>query len=692
MDCLDRFLWTYQKKEDEMDSHGTPQSCRGLDPCRFWVDFARDPSVPSVQAPVQAFLHKFVENSVKERVVLGPEERAMVRTLNSAYSVIEVWRRLVAAADFKVLRGGRKALRKKEKYLEADRLFLKWEQEGERREGPAYLIVQWILLKLSPALNLEINTLYVKVEATAADIILILLALYQRAEDIPAPPLTRVSFHAAVLLGSTGGFRPGSLMNTKCRQYTLSVVSDPDDRTQTRIIVTPNIGRNKVKTTQMTCKYRKQKSVAYSTTLVPYPVLCLASLVIARAVEMDALAISFESAHDLLHRPVLGKTDRIDIPWKEEFLDKPLFPLAYPVFYELWMRCLLVIGCRKTIRPYAPRTLHSQLTRIAESLSSALRNYVMSHSGAIFENDYQTGVVRPNLAALAYGPKAVRRDETLFNDLRNMSLTRDEGAPISVSKEQISKFRERRDIAKFRDEIQASTDQGEKKRLHRQIRTTIETCIKLQLDADRQAYFKAADRLRLQGLEPEPTPGAGGPGMAAPVAALLSRPGPREDGELLTVGTSVSERYIDAQLLHLSSIALSVPRLVPKAAAASKPQRAPRVPETAAASKPQRDSCCFVCSKGFTTALALRGTSGIPILLTVRLTSLSLVASASALGRQRLSSTARHSGAIPWPHPHTKRQSRCQPSGSSVKFAVDLSSMRGTHGIYEYSPRPHEPD
>ena len=66
------------------------------------MDFARDPSDAGVQAPVQAFLHKYVENSVKERVMLGPEERAMVRTLNSAYSVIEVWRRLVASADFKV--------------------------------------------------------------------------------------------------------------------------------------------------------------------------------------------------------------------------------------------------------------------------------------------------------------------------------------------------------------------------------------------------------------------------------------------------------------------------------------------------------------------------------------------------------------------------------------------------------------
>ena len=222
---------------------------------------------------------------------------------------------------------------------------------------------------------------------------------------------------------------------------------------------------------------------------------------------------------------------------------------------------------------------------IAESLSSALRNYVMSHSGAVFENDYQTGVVRANLHGLAFGPNAVRRDEELFSNLRNMTLTRDEGAPISVSKEEVAKFRERKDIAEFRAPIQASTDRIEKKRLYCQINSTIEACTRLQLEADLQAYFKEADRLHLQGIEPEPTPGTGGPGRAAPVADLLARLSLRDEHESLTVDKTVSERYINAQLRHLSSITPSVPRQVSKTAAA--------------ASKAQRDTCCFVYSKGF---------------------------------------------------------------------------------------------
>ncbi|KAM7217626.1 hypothetical protein V8F06_007010 [Rhypophila decipiens] len=119
----------------------------------------------------------------------------MVRTLNSAYSVIEVWRKLIRAADFKVLRGERKALRGRTIYQGANRLFLRWEQEGEKRDGPACLMIQVLdSPKLSPKLNSEINSLYVKVKATAADLIAILLALYQRAEDIPATPLTRILF------------------------------------------------------------------------------------------------------------------------------------------------------------------------------------------------------------------------------------------------------------------------------------------------------------------------------------------------------------------------------------------------------------------------------------------------------------------------------------------------------------------
>jgi hypothetical protein len=99
----------------------------------------------------------------------------------------------------------------------------------------------------------------------------------------------------------------------------------------------------------------------------------------------------------------------------------------------------------------------------------------MSHSGAVFEQKYQTSVVRPNLASIAFGPKAVRPDEDLFNDLRNMTQTRDEGAPISVSEEQIAKWEERMDVTELRAQIRASTDKSEKRRLRCRITSIIDT-------------------------------------------------------------------------------------------------------------------------------------------------------------------------------------------------------------------------
>ncbi|KAL2192733.1 hypothetical protein P885DRAFT_64673 [Corynascus similis CBS 632.67] len=138
--------WT-KKNEGEIDSSSTSQ-----------MNFARDPKALEVQAPVKAFLHTYVESSYQERVVLGPEERAIVRTVNCTFSVIEVWRRLIVAADFKVLRSERAALRRRENYLEADRLFLKWPQEGEKRDRPAYTIVK----SLSVELKLEMNSLYTR--------------------------------------------------------------------------------------------------------------------------------------------------------------------------------------------------------------------------------------------------------------------------------------------------------------------------------------------------------------------------------------------------------------------------------------------------------------------------------------------------------------------------------------------------
>lgn len=109
---------------------------------QHWLAFARTPSSVVIQAPFRTFLEWYVEESIEERIVLGPEERATCRTLNHAYSLIEIWRRLVAAADYKVLRLERLALRKENKFDQANALVLKHDQKDDHREGPAYVIAR----------------------------------------------------------------------------------------------------------------------------------------------------------------------------------------------------------------------------------------------------------------------------------------------------------------------------------------------------------------------------------------------------------------------------------------------------------------------------------------------------------------------------------------------------------------------
>lgn len=85
---------------------------------------------------------------------------------------------------------------------------------------------------------------FVKKEATAEDVALVLRTLWTRAEDIPCDPVTRVSFHNTLLLGAICGFRPGVLENLKYRQVTLEVVRDPTTQ-RNRIVATFIVRQNK---------------------------------------------------------------------------------------------------------------------------------------------------------------------------------------------------------------------------------------------------------------------------------------------------------------------------------------------------------------------------------------------------------------------------------------------------------------
>lgn len=86
--------------------------------------------------------------------------------------------------------------------------------------------------------------MFVKKEATAEDIALILQTLWQRAEDIPCKPITRLSFHAMLLLAATGGFRPGVVENVKYRQVSVQVIRHPKTQ-EKRLVATFTLQQNK---------------------------------------------------------------------------------------------------------------------------------------------------------------------------------------------------------------------------------------------------------------------------------------------------------------------------------------------------------------------------------------------------------------------------------------------------------------
>ena len=67
------------------------------DPESIWLDFCRGYEEP--KAFVRAFLRDYVESSVRKVPTLGPEEVQMERTVNSASSVTDRWRRLTAYVD-----------------------------------------------------------------------------------------------------------------------------------------------------------------------------------------------------------------------------------------------------------------------------------------------------------------------------------------------------------------------------------------------------------------------------------------------------------------------------------------------------------------------------------------------------------------------------------------------------------------
>lgn len=72
--------------------------------------------------------------------------------------------------------------------------------------------------------GLKHEQLFVKKEATAEDILLILSTLWKRGSSIRITPRTRASFHSAVLIAAVGGFRMGVVTELTYRQVQFAII------------------------------------------------------------------------------------------------------------------------------------------------------------------------------------------------------------------------------------------------------------------------------------------------------------------------------------------------------------------------------------------------------------------------------------------------------------------------------------
>lgn len=78
--------------------------------------------------------------------------------------------------------------------------------------------------------GLSIDSEYEKVAATSEDIIDLLSTLWQRADDIPMTPKSRITVHIYILILFISGCRPGMLKSFRWKDVELYLKFDADGR------------------------------------------------------------------------------------------------------------------------------------------------------------------------------------------------------------------------------------------------------------------------------------------------------------------------------------------------------------------------------------------------------------------------------------------------------------------------------
>ncbi|KAH7633844.1 hypothetical protein B0T09DRAFT_334751 [Sordaria sp. MPI-SDFR-AT-0083] len=449
----------------------------------------------------KSFLADYTRYAKCRRLYIdGPEEQKQVPTVQSVVTIIALWKHIVAQADAVVLA----KRRDQDSNEDSDEDSEQWRLLGNRGKARGE-VIQWIQSTLAQKSNLSCRQTFEKTEATTDDVLLILSTLWERAADIPCAPRHRLAFHTLVLIGSIG-FRPGTYENMLYRQVKLLVVRDPDTK-QSRLVAEITINQNKLSANKID---KGADVVTFSATMVPCQIVCLVTFVAIQALHDDAFETEFSSFDELLQRPNLEDVDCIELRWKDGMQEKPIFPLKYYRFLELWNRTWLVAGNRNTLRPYALRIGGGN--KIDGSLTSAIRNHILSHNTKTFETSYQARHIPHNLMSFVFDSTS-EDDSKLFKLLASASLRRDDKAPLYPTVAMLETFENREDMKAlraqrrhFREELKLSADNREVKQLTAKIGNLRTGLSNLAIKQARENYFAEVDSLRARGLSTEDMP------------------------------------------------------------------------------------------------------------------------------------------------------------------------------------------
>ncbi|KAH9433923.1 hypothetical protein MCOR02_005958 [Pyricularia oryzae] len=414
-----------------------PDDVYQADPDQIWLDLCNR-GTEAYNGAIhccQQFLKDYVRASERPVVSTGPEERRIERSINMDLSVRHFWESLVVAADRTILSEKRRSVTSN-----PDKWTLSTTQSHKSRgSGP------WIASDLANELELTKKQTFVKVAATTADILIVLMTLWTRANDIPCDRETRVAFHARILLASMGGFRRGTLDKLKYSQIKMHL-SRPGKKAVENMSVFGDL----------TLYYNKQQTAKICTSQDDViqiglkntndPLVDLVRIVAAQAIKDGAFDPPYHSWEDF-EKP--RDAEYAELHWKKEMLDREIFALSHETERALWYRTLLVAGYREPMRLYSIRV--GAGARLDKSFTSAQRNYVLSNSSKVFEEYYQPRNFDGDLGQVAFGEHARGNDE-LFKRMREASFKRNENAPIYVTQEDLESFQKREDISELRVE------------------------------------------------------------------------------------------------------------------------------------------------------------------------------------------------------------------------------------------------